>query len=195
MLLKRTRAKRPPECKNWTLAYRAWLKMVELPSGTRTALDSLLRQLHHFGRGVGSDGRGDRNVVANASLPETGGGVAECERHRCSGSHSLSDEMGDLSRFANRRKVGAYLGLAPACYESGERSDRKGHITREGPSRLRKILCQAVWSRVRCDKQEQVAYDRIVSRNPKHKKIAVVACMRRLGVLLWHKGLEVKAAA
>ena len=104
-------------------------------------------------------------------------------------------EMGDLSRFANRRKVGAYLGLAPCCYESGEVSDRKGHITREGPSRLRKVLCQAVWSRVRCDKQEQVVYDRIVSRNPKHKKIAVVACMRRLGILLWHKGLEVQAAA
>lgn len=195
MLLKRTRAKRPPEFKNWTLAYRAWLKKVELPAGTRTALDSLLRQLHHL------EEESDQMDAVIETLSQTPRYLELVEAlQKVKGVGVLAaivylTEMGDLSRFANRRKVGAYLGLAPDCYESGEASDRKGHITRQGPSRLRKILCQAVWSRVRCDEQERVAYERIVSRNPKHKKIAVVACMRRLGILLWHKGVEAKAAA
>ena len=195
MLLKRTRAKRPPEFKNWTLAYRAWLKKVELPAGTRTALDSLLRQLHHL------EEESDQMDAVIATLLQTPRYLELVEAlQKVKGVGVLAaivylTEMGDLSRFANRRKVGAYLGLAPDCYESGEASDRKGHITRQGPSRLRKILCQAVWSRVRCDEQERVAYERIVSRNPKHKKIAVVACMRRLGILLWHKGMEAKVAA
>jgi len=195
MLLKRTRAKRPPEFKNWTLAYRSWLKKVELLAGTRTALDSLLRQLHHL------EEESDQMDAVIETLSQTPRYLELVEAlQKVKGVGVLAaivylTEMGDLSRFANRRKVGAYLGLAPACYESGEASDRKGHITRQGPSRLRKILCQAVWSRVRCDEQEQVAYKRIVSRNPKHKKIAVVACMRRLGILLWHKGMEAKVAA
>ena len=41
---------------------------------------------------------------------------------------------------------------------------------------------------VRHDQQEQQAYHRIVERNPKKKKIAVVASMRRLAVRMWHRG-------
>ncbi len=46
-------------------------------------------------------------------------------------------EMGDLNRFPNRRKLKAYVGLAPTSHESGEIKDRKGHIARRGSSRLR----------------------------------------------------------
>ncbi|MCP4945441.1 MAG: IS110 family transposase, partial [Planctomycetaceae bacterium] len=52
-------------------------------------------------------------------------------------------EMGDLTRFHNRREVAAYLGLCPSSHESGETKNRKGRITRQGPARLRKMLCQA----------------------------------------------------
>ena len=100
-------------------------------------------------------------------------------------------EMGDCLRFCNRRKVGSYLGLAPTAHESGVASDRKGHITHQGPAVVRKMLCQAVWCRNRCDAEAKSRYDRIVKRNPKHKKIAVVAMMRQLAVKLWHRAVEV----
>ncbi len=48
---------------------------------------------------------------------------------------------------------------------------------------------------MRWDGEEALAYQRIVARNPKHKKIAVVACMRRLAVLMWHVGLEAQRQA
>lgn len=99
-------------------------------------------------------------------------------------------EMGDLSRFSNRRQVAAYLGLAPSSHESGSANDRKGHITRQGSYRIRKVLCQAVWSRVQHDRHEEEAYKRIVARNPKKKKVAVVACMRRLAIQMWHRASE-----
>ena len=104
-------------------------------------------------------------------------------------------ELGDLRRFANRRQVGAFLGLVPSSDESGEAADRKGHITHQGPARVRKVLCQAVWSRLRCVASEREAYDRIVRRNPKHKKVAVVARMRALAIKLWHTGLAAQTAA
>jgi transposase len=104
-------------------------------------------------------------------------------------------EIGDLRRFRNRKQIGAYLGLVPCAAESGEQDDRKGHITREGSARLRKVLCQATWARVKHDPGEKEFYDRLAMRNPKHKKKAVVAVMRRLGIRLWHAGLKGMEAA
>ena len=43
-------------------------------------------------------------------------------------------------------------------------------------------------------KAERKAYDTLVARNPKHKKIAVVARMRVLAIRLWHDGLEAQQA-
>ena len=83
----------------------------------------------------------------------------------------------------------------PSSDESGEADDRKGHITHQGPGRVRKVLCQAVWGRVRSDPEEAEVYRRMVERNPKHKKIAVVGCMRRLAILMWHLGLEAQRRA
>ena len=103
-------------------------------------------------------------------------------------------EMGDLSRFRNRRCVGAYVGLAPSSNDSGE-TERKGHITREGSWRLRKVLCQGSWVRVVQDPVEARIYEGIVRRNPKHKKIAVVAAMRRLAIRMWHVGLAAQERA
>ena len=95
-------------------------------------------------------------------------------------------EIGDMGRFANRRAIGAYLGLAPSSYESGESGDRKGHITRHGPPRVRRILCQAAWVWTYRDPANTQFYHRLVARNPKCKKKALVAAMRRLAILMWH---------
>ncbi len=98
-------------------------------------------------------------------------------------------EMGDLTRFHNRREVGAYLGLCPASFESGETSNRKGHITRQGPSRLRRMLCQAVWVSLSRDAQISAAYDRIKGGKPQRNKKAIVALMRQLGIKMWHRAI------
>jgi transposase len=96
-------------------------------------------------------------------------------------------EMGDLNRFQNRRQVAAYLGLCPSSFESGERNDRKGHITRQGPSRVRKVLCQAAWAGVWKDEASRRQWERIRRGDPKRGKKAIVAVMRRLAIRMWHK--------
>ena len=100
-------------------------------------------------------------------------------------------EMGDLHRFANRREVAAYLGLCPSSFESGGPGhDRKGRITRQGPSRLRKVLCQAVWVSGRCSEEARAAYRRIRQGQSKRTKKAVVALMRKLGIKMWHRAMS-----
>lgn len=94
-------------------------------------------------------------------------------------------ELGDLDRFANRRQLAAYLGLAPSSFESGERDDRKGHITRQGPARVRHVLCQASWVALRCSPGWRETYDRIKRGSKTRSKIAIVAVMRQLGITMW----------
>ncbi len=95
-------------------------------------------------------------------------------------------EMGDLLRFSNRRQVGAYLGLCPSSFESGESNNRKGHITRQGPGRVRKVLCQASWAAVRLDSEIHRRWERIKGGKSGRGKKAIVAIMRHMGIVMWH---------
>jgi transposase len=181
----------------WTDKYWQWLEQLAnggLSAGAGAALGSLMRQVKWL---WSERDRLDEQVFALAQSERYAPVVEVLCRHKGIGTLTAMvflTEMGDLSRFSNRRQVGSFLGLVPSSFESGESSDRKGHITCQGPSRVRKVLCQAVWSRLRCEPHEREAYDRIVSRNPTHKKKAVVARMRTLAVVLWHNGLAAQEA-
>jgi transposase len=85
--------------------------------------------------------------------------------------------------------VAAYLGLTPSADESGAAADRKGHITRQGPSRIRKVLCQAAWAAVRVDSAVRTAWERIRGDRVGRGKKAIVAVMRQLGIRMWHVAL------
>lgn len=193
-VLKRHRLYRTEEGRQgWTVAYRRWLEeqaTSTLPTGAAKALESLLRQLTFVEQEIEL---ADQAVQA----------LALSERYRACFYALLGlkgvgritamvflTEIGDLTRFRNRREIAAYLGLTPSSFESGKANDRKGRITRQGPFRVRKVLCQATWARVRTDETEREAYQRLVKKNPKKKKIAVVASMRRLAVRMWHRAVE-----
>lgn len=194
-LLKRNHRRRPSGLgKGWTKPFEHWLEGltedVSLGLGTRAALASLLRQLRFHEDELA---RLDERLLRLVESPRY------CQAMRkllaLQGVGVLTalvflSEMGDLDRFANRRQVSAYLGLAPSCHESGARSDCKGHITRQGSRHVRRMLCQATWARVRSESPDHEAYQRLVRKNPKHKKIAVVAMMRRLAIRMWHCGAE-----
>ncbi len=195
-LLKRNGIESAP-AQPWTCKYWCWLHDLAekgLPGGAAAALGSLVRYLDWLGQELK---RLDAQVLSLSRADNHKGPVAALMRHEGVGLLTAMvylTEMGDLSRFVNRRQVAAFLGLVPSSYETGPDDDHKGHITHQGPQRVRKVLCQAVWSRLRSVASERAAYDRIVARNPKHKKIAVVAKMRTLAVVLWHEGLAAQEA-
>jgi len=202
-LLKRNKVAKPKMVgKSRTVSDRHWLKRLtesesELLSGARVALASLLRQIDALEQEVKEL---DKAVKA-LSETESYRAAVEVLVDKLTGVATLSamvflSELGDLRRFANRKKIGAFLGLVPSSNESGESAkDRKGHITRQGPARVRKVLCQSTWSRVAFDQEESKAHARIMAKNPKKKKIATVACMRRLGIRMWHIALEAQLEA
>ena len=193
-LLKAHRMKKPADVnKAWTKPYRKWLMSLSMDW---PALATLVRQIENLEReimildlDIKKLSEIERYAIPSKALVENIKGVGLLT------AMVYLTEMGDLSRFSSRQKTGAFLGLAPSSHESGEADDRKGHITREGSFRVRRVLCQATWSHVTHGGVETQLYNRIVKRNPKHKKIAVVAVMRRLGIRMWHIGLNAQKSA
>lgn len=195
MLLKRYGQEKPSDIgSSGTIGYRKWLQALSesewLGWGTRESLASLLRQLtaledelKHLDRLIAQLAKQERHqVLIDALTKEKGVGLLTALVYRT--------EIGHAGRFRRGRHVGKFAGLTPTSHESGQQSDRKGHISRQGPPRLRRVLCQASWVHIRHDAHSREFYDRLVSRNPKKKKIAVVAVMRRLAVRLWHRMRE-----
>jgi len=193
-LLKRKGIEKPKTAGSpWTVKYRQWLQQLTQCKGQlqgmAIALGSLLRQTKTLEDEV------DQLDVQIASMSEeprykqpVDAMVAEKGVGRLTAMVFLT-ELGDLKRFSNHKQVSSYLGLVPSSNESGEKQDRKGHITREGPSRVRKVLCQAAWNWVRLDQRAKQHYTAMRERG-KDKKKALVAMMRILGVRLWHLGLK-----
>ncbi len=192
MLLKRHGVEKPDGLgAGWTLAYRRWLtalsECASLGGGSRQALASLMRQLTWIESEIeGMEKPLEQLANAERHRPFVEELTQECGVGRLT-ALAYRTEIGYAGRFGRGRQVGQYVGLTPTSHESGEQNDRKGHISHQGPPRLRKMLCQASWVHIRHDVEARRIYHELVSRNPKKKKIALVAIMRRLAVRLWHR--------
>jgi len=78
-----------------------------------------------------------------------------------------------VSRFANSRKVTAYVGLEPQEYTSSDKQ-RFGHITKAGSRLLRFLLVEAGNSAAASDEQLKKLYHRILHRRDRARaKVAV----------------------
>jgi len=201
MLLKGAAMRRPQGLgEGWTESYMAWLSglcesAAGLKHGDALVLDSMLGELQWLDKEIA---KLDLHVQTLSEGELYAGPVRELKKLKGVGvltAMVFLTEMGELSRFSNRRQVAAYLGLVPSSDESGEQSDHKGHMTKQGSWRLRKVLCQAAWARSWSEPQEMAAHGRLVRKNPKKKKIALVALMRRLAVRMWHEGLKAQREA
>ena len=82
-----------------------------------------------------------------------------------------------MIQFKNERQLFSYTGLTPSEYSSGE-SIRRGHISRQGNSRVRAILVEIAWRAIKKDKALAKFFERLYPRTG--KKRAIVAVARKL---------------
>lgn len=156
----------------WSRAGLAWLKSVELQTeADRLRREQLLEELEELrekarrvddalGR-IGSDRAG---VTLLETIPGVGQRTAE----------AFAAYVDDPHRFTHGKCIGSYLGLVPRQDASGS-VNRLGHITHDGPTTVRHLLCEAAWQGVRRSPSIRYYYERILNSNPEHRKIALVA--------------------
>ena len=78
----------------------------------------------------------------------------------------------------------AYVGLDPQPYESGTSVHRRARISHQGAKDLRRRLYYAAFGGVRGQNALRAFYERLVGRR-KPKRLALVACARKLLVWAW----------
>ena len=86
----------------------------------------------------------------------------------------LASEIGDPKRFSSGKKLAAYLGLVPSCYQSGS-TRRLGGITKLGSPYARWVLVQAAHRLVRKDFNTKLFYQALSVRRGNKRAIVAVA--------------------
>lgn len=164
-----------------TRAGRKWLAELALPLTERIELDQqlvrlrLLRdQVKHLQLEI--EVRYQRNAAAQrlATIPGAAAYAAL----------GLASRVGDVRRFRHPRSLANYWGLTPGCRNSGEADQRLGSITKEGSPLARFLLGQLVLHVLRKDSWMRLWFRQIKRR--RGAKIARVAVMRRLAMIIWH---------
>ena len=159
---------------------RAWLEQVSLSKEEGLARDSDLRLLEQTEREIAQleeqlvrEAWQDEKVRLVMSIP----GIDYTVAQTCLAA------IGDVSRFPNAKKLSAYLGLNPSTRQSGGHCYH-GPITKQGNAPARWLLVQAAQHLGQYRGPLGQTMRKIVKR--KNRKVAVVACARKLAVLLWH---------
>jgi transposase len=156
----------------WTRKGRAWLRQVAWPTPDAELdrdllLDDLERQetsLRRVERRLNQIAAAHPGVTLLRTIPGVGPRTAE----------AVVAYIADARRFGHSRQVGSYFGLVPCQDQSAERN-RLGHITREGPATVRRLLTEAAWQGIRRDGRVRAFYERVQHADVGRKKIALVA--------------------
>ena len=99
---------------------------------------------------------------------------------------TIAAEIGEIERFSSPEKFVGYTGLCPRVNQSGEK-DRRGPLTKHGPTYLRWALLEATMHALRHPAYAE-RYQRTKRRLGKQRgaKVAQVDIARRLAHAIWH---------
>jgi len=171
---------RRPRCKGswWKKANRQWMQdVVEgVAEPWADTLADLLEQLDVYEiqieratKRLNDRLKGNAAVRLLMSIPGVGPRTAEAVL-------AYTDEV---ERFRRGKEYCSYFGMTPKLDESGSRR-RMGHISKQGPSVVRWLIVESAWRAVQKSPALQAFYQRVLWRQEKRKKIAIVATARKL---------------
>ena len=160
---------------------KAWLKELALGAIDRLELDQLLEQWELWNQQLKTL---DDTITERVQKHETAQVLISMPGVAAYSSLALASRIGDIGRFRRPGSLANYWGLTPRCRNSGDANDRLGSISKEGSAQARFILGQLVLHVLKFDRVMRTWYQRIKKR--RGSKIARVAVMRRLAVVIWH---------
>jgi transposase len=99
---------------------------------------------------------------------------------------TIAAEIGEIERFSSPEKLAGYTGLCPRVDQSGDK-DRRGPLTKHGPTYLRWALLEATMHALRHPAYSE-RYQRTKRRLGKQRgaKVAQIDIARRLAHAIWH---------
>jgi transposase len=166
----------------WTKAGMAWLRELTFPTFSHTLrrdllleeIEALTRQLQRIERELNSRADKSPAILRLRSIPGVGIRTAE----------AIAAFIDDPNRFRNAKAAAQYFGLVPRQDQSGDKN-RLGHISREGPSVVRRLVAEAAWQAQRRSATVRAYFEQVKRDDPQRKKIALVATAHYLVRVMW----------
>ena len=160
----------------WSKKQIAWLESLELHPVAKLRLELAVEEFKLLQAKVKRIERelqkyADRHPAVALLMTIPGVGIRTAE--------TFVAWVDDITRFRRTRQLGAYFGLVP-CHDASADKNRLGHITRDGPSVMRKLICEAAWTAIKKCPAFRSFFERIMAAKPERKKIAIVATSHRL---------------
>jgi len=182
LLLKHNLQQHSPTKGLQTKAARRWLKEeLSLPAIDRIEMNILLAHWEQWDQQIQEV---DAQVQKRQAQNPTAVLIASIPGAAAFASLALACRIGSIERFKTPKSLPNYFGIAPSCRNSGEVTQRLGSITKIGSNMARFVLGQLVLHVLRRDPEMKARYLPIKRR--RGSKIARVAVMRRVTVILWH---------
>ena len=116
----------------------------------------------------------DKQLQAKAELLQTIKGVGEVTMY------TMIGELPELG-YVNNKKISALAGVAPFCRDSGTMKGKR--TIWGGRAQVRTALYMAALSASKYNPAIKIFYDRLIAKG-KCKKLALVACMRKLVIIM-----------
>lgn len=165
----------------WTISGMQWLQQVELSGLYALRREMVIEEVKTFNRQIKLAekelyrfSRNHPGVALLMTIPGVGIRTAE----------TMVAYIDDPQRFKNSKTVGAYFGLVPQQDQSSK-TNRLGHITKEGPATARRLLTEAAWQGIRKSPTIRGYFERITQGNQERKKIAIIAVSHYLARVMW----------
>jgi transposase len=192
--------KLPPRKGLWARKGLAVLREIALPAPLDAMrrdwllaeLDQYQRQVQEIEAQLDRLARDHAGVALLQSIPGVGPRTAE----------AVLCYIDAIRRFRRNAQVGAYFGLVP-CQDASADVNRLGHITRQGPATVRKLLVEAAWQGIRHSPTLQAYYERVGQGKKERRKIALVATAHHLLTVMaamlrsgevWHESATAEGA-
>jgi transposase len=160
----------------WSKRQIAWLQSLELHPVAKLRLELAVEEFQSLNQKIKRleaelQKYADRHPAVKLLMTIPGVGIRTAE--------TFVAWVDDIARFRRTRQLGAYFGLVP-CQDASADRNRLGHITRDGPPVMRKLITEATWTAVKKCPAFKRFFERVMADKPDRKKIAIVATAHRM---------------
>jgi transposase len=160
----------------WSRKKLAWLESLELHPVAKLRLELAIEEFKSLKEKIKRLEKelakyADRHPAIKQLMTIPGVGIRTAE--------TFVAWVDDITRFRNNRQIGSYFGLVP-CQDASADKNRLGHITRDGPPVMRKLICEATWTAIKKDETFKAFFEQVMGGKRERKKIALVASMHRM---------------
>ncbi len=160
----------------WSKKKLAWLESLELHAVAKLRLELAIEEFKALDQKIKRleaelQKYADRHPAVRLLMTIPGVGIRTAE--------TFVAWVDDITRFRRTRQLGAYFGLVP-CQDASADRNRLGHITRDGPPVMRKLICEATWTAIKKCPAFRAFFERVMADKPERKKIAIVAAAHRM---------------